>query len=339
MMRTHFFRLIKNHDQPADLLYCLQMLKALTENGRDIQNFEEEIGIFMLRWMDQIIEGRLTAPYLELVVAIIKFNTAYIDREIIVGIVQRVCNDVSIQFAADRETFLQCLYVIETVICYTVFPNEILAPCIIVLCQAVNSEAYLETSYKIMKNLLGTQLGYASLLTMTNMLNDSRYYVNSEILRGAVFHINMNLWGGNSNSLQNGIKYSSTVLSSYLKVLQSGYITVTFEVVLSMQTLLNKCGKDLSEPSWDIVLEILTSILESIERDKIQDSSDIVLRFHEIINNIETLMQENKISADVEKVHKLIERISNKRPVSCAIEIFMRFCVIFYRFRNHRLSN
>lgn len=35
------------------------MLKALTENGRDIQNFEEEIGIFMLKWMDQIIEGEL----------------------------------------------------------------------------------------------------------------------------------------------------------------------------------------------------------------------------------------------------------------------------------------
>lgn len=57
MMRTHFFRLIQTHDTPSDLGYCLEMLKALTENGRDIQNFEEEIGIFMLRWMDKIIEG------------------------------------------------------------------------------------------------------------------------------------------------------------------------------------------------------------------------------------------------------------------------------------------
>lgn len=263
------------------------------------------------------ILGQLTAPYLELLVNIIKFNTAYIDREIIVGIVQRVCNEVCFRFLDDRDTFLQCLYVIETVISYTVFPNEILAPCIIVLCRAVNSEVYLETSYKIMRNLLGTQLGYASLLTMTNMLNDSRYYVDAEVLRGAVFHINMNLWGGNSNSLQNGMKYSSTVLSSYLKVLQSRYITVTYEVVLSLQTLLNKCGKDLSEPSWDIVLEILFTIIsESIERDKILDSSEIVLRFHEIIDNIEALMIENKINADVDKIYKLIERISSKRPVN-----------------------
>jgi tuberous sclerosis 2 len=269
-------------------------------------------------------------------VNIIKFNSAYIDREIIVGIVQRVCTEVCIQFVNDRDTFLQCLYVIETVICYTVFPNEILAPCIIVLCRAVNSEVYLETSYKIMKNLLGTQLGYASLLTMTNMLNDSRYYVDAQVLRGAVFHINMNLWGGNNNSLQNGMKYSSTVLSSYLKVLQSGHIIVTYEVILSMQTLLNKCGKELSEPSWDIVVEILESIVENIgefdnknilqsikstnskhtDRDKILDHSDLVMRFHVIVDNIEALIHENKINADVEKIYGLIERISSKRPVS-----------------------
>lgn len=192
---------------------------------------------------------------------IIKFNTAYIDRDIVIGIVHRVCNDVCLEFINDRETFLQCLYVIETVICYTVFPNEILAPCIIVLCRAVNSETYLETSYKIMRNLMGTQLGYASLLTMTNMLNDSRYYVDAQVLRGAVFHINMNLWGCSNSSLQNGVKYSSTVLSSYLMVLRSGYIIVTYEVILSVQTLLSKCGRDLSEPSWDIVLDILVSIL------------------------------------------------------------------------------
>lgn len=253
---------------------------------------------------------------MELIVNIIKFNTAYIDREIIVGIVQRVCNDVCIQFVNDNETFLQCLFVIETVICYTVFPNEILAPCIIVLCRAVNSQAYLEPSYKIMRSLLGTQLGYASLLTMTNMLNESRYYVDGHVLRGAVFHINMNLWGGNNSLLQNGFKYSSTVLSSYLKVLQSGYIIVMLEVIISIQTLLKKCGKDLSEPSWDFVLEILESIRSSIDRDNIADNTDMNVRFHDVINTIEGLILENKLNADVDKVYELIERISSKRPVS-----------------------
>lgn len=59
MMRTHFFRLIQSNNIPSDLPFYLQMLKTLTDNGREIHNFEEEIGDFMLKWMDQIIEGFL----------------------------------------------------------------------------------------------------------------------------------------------------------------------------------------------------------------------------------------------------------------------------------------
>jgi tuberous sclerosis 2 len=58
MMRTHFFRLIQSNEVASDLPFYLQMLNALTDNGREIQNFEEEIGLFMLNWMDRVIEGK-----------------------------------------------------------------------------------------------------------------------------------------------------------------------------------------------------------------------------------------------------------------------------------------
>jgi tuberous sclerosis 2 len=218
----------------------------------------------MLKWMDQIIDSQLTASFLDLLVNIIKFNAAYIDRDFIGAIVQRVCNDVCYKFLNDRDTFLQCLYVIETVICYSVFPNEILAPCIIVLCRAVSFEIYVEPSYKIMRNLLGTKLGYTSLLILCNMLKEKTYYNDAYLLRGAVFHTNMNLWGGNNISIQNGIKYNSIVLTSYLEVLRSNSTIVTYEVILSLQTLITKCGKSLGEPSWDIVYEIIKEILDNL---------------------------------------------------------------------------
>lgn len=267
IMRGKFFQVIQTHKIPEDLPLCLQMLKALTENGRDVQNFEEEIGNFMLVWMDEIIEAQLTAKYLDLLVNLIKFNSAYIDREIIIKIVLRVCNNICFESLDDRDTFLNCLCLIETIICYSVFPNEILAPCIIVLCRAVNFEMYVERSYKIMRTLLGTQLGYSSLLTMCNVLKENAYYADPFVLRGAVFHTNINLWGGNNSSLQNGIKYSSVVLvvlSSYCEVLKSGSIIVTYEVILSLHTLILKCGKDLSEPSWDVVIETLNHILDIV---------------------------------------------------------------------------
>lgn len=61
-MRKLFFRLVQGDKVPCDLPFYLQMLKTLTENGRDIQNFEEEIGMFMLNWMDNIIEGKSNDP-------------------------------------------------------------------------------------------------------------------------------------------------------------------------------------------------------------------------------------------------------------------------------------
>lgn len=89
-MRGHFFHVIQNHDVPEDLPFRLEMLKALTSNGKEIEYFEEKIGGFMLQWINAIVEARLTVPFLEMLINIIRYNTAYLDKEIIVGILEYV---------------------------------------------------------------------------------------------------------------------------------------------------------------------------------------------------------------------------------------------------------
>jgi hypothetical protein len=55
------------------------------------------------------------------------------------------------------------------------------------------------------------------------------------------------------------------------------------------------------------------------DRDMILDKSpELAERFHLIINDIELLIRDNKITADVDKIYALIERISNRRSVSSA---------------------
>lgn len=313
ILRAHFFRLIQANETKADLPLYFHMLKALTENGKDIKDFEDEFGPLALKWMDQVMSVKLTAQYLEMIVNVLKFNAAYVDREIIVNIVQRMCNDVYVHFIDDSATFHQCLNLIETVICYTVFPNEILAPCIFVLCRAVNYDKYLDSSHKIMKCLLGTQLGYASLLTMTNILSDTRFHVDGHMLRGAVFHLSINLWGRNQNSATSGFRYSSTVLTSYLKALNSHFDIVAYEVALSLQTLLSKCGRDLGEPSWDILIEILHKM---VEYGKFLEDAVVCAKFHVVIDIIEGLIEENRVNAEIDQIYSLIEKISSQRTVS-----------------------
>lgn len=257
-MRAHFFRLIQNHEIPEDITIRLDLLNKLTENGKDIQNLEAEVPKFMIKWLPQINEAKLMASYLEIFVNLIKYNTAYVDKEIIIAIVHQA--SVWCSLDEDEQTVFQSLYLMEAVIGYAQIPNEILPNCIIALCRTVK-ERYCTECHKIMKKLLSTQLGFASLLIMCNMLNERRYYSDPDMLRGAVFHLNMGLWGSSTNSMLTGLKYSSTVLLSYSHVLNCESLKVTYEVILSIQNLIQKYGYELGEPSWDIVINILSQVL------------------------------------------------------------------------------
>lgn len=216
----------------------------------------------------------------------------------------------------NTQTVLMWLSVLDTVICYAIFPNETLALCIVALCRTVNREAYCQTSWKIMKNMLGSNLGHASLLTMCSILNDRRS--NDEtVLRGAVFHINMGLWGSTSSVVPMLKCSPSTVLLSFLHALESKHIIVTYEVVLSIQRLVQKCGADLAEHSWDVILSILVSISDNInlyERNGLNKENKVQKHFHETLDLIEIMLQKNEIAAEPDLVFSLIEKVSEDRP-------------------------
>lgn len=46
LMREKFFLVIQNHETPEDLRHLLELLDTLTENGKNITNFEEKVRLF-----------------------------------------------------------------------------------------------------------------------------------------------------------------------------------------------------------------------------------------------------------------------------------------------------
>lgn len=68
----------------------LELLQSLTENGKDIIHLEEKMGPFLLNWMPVVTagDGKRGSEFLSLLVNVIKFNSAYIDEDIISGLVQ-----------------------------------------------------------------------------------------------------------------------------------------------------------------------------------------------------------------------------------------------------------
>lgn len=197
----------------------------------------------------------------------------------------------------DTQTVLHCLSVLDTVIRYAIFPDESLTLVIFALCRTVNCEQYCQTAWQIMRNLLGTDLGHAALLTMCNILNERNLHHDAPLLRGAVFHINMGVWGSSSSAASTLRCTPSMVLLSFLFVsqecvscntriefkknscgsdensskifvlffqsLRSGHLIVTYEVALSIQRLIQNQGRELSEPTWDVILDILSGIADN----------------------------------------------------------------------------
>lgn len=118
----------------------------------------------------------------------------------------------------DTATVLHCLSVLDTVIRYAIFPDEALPLVIMALCRTVNCETYCQTAWQIMRNLLGTDLGHAALLQMCNILNERTLHQDAPLLRGAVFHINMGVWGSSSSAASTLRCTPSMVLLSFLYV-------------------------------------------------------------------------------------------------------------------------
>ncbi|XP_036326268.1 tuberin-like [Rhagoletis pomonella] len=326
LLRHHFFYVIQNHEVPEDLKHRLELLDTLTDNGKDIQNFEEKIGKFMLQWIPAITEARLLRPYLDILGNIIKFNASLLDKDIVVGIVQNACH-LSCTVEED-DIGLQCLTILEMVMCYTIFPSEPLAQCVVTLCRTVNHSPYCPASWKIMKNLLGTQLGYHSMKMMCNILNDRSLYADQQLLRGAVFHLNMNIFGSNVVFQVSPMFYASTVLTSFLHALDSRQVIVTFEVILSVRRVINYYKSELPEIIWDCICDTMNAILDNIEYyERININKDrlhnLQINFHENIDCIEKLLYDDKapILANINRIYDLIERVAENRTETSVLKL------------------
>lgn len=225
----------------------------------------------------------------------------------------------------NTQTVLNWLKVIDAVICYSILPNETLYSCIFALCRTVNREVYCEASWKIMKNLLGTNLGHACLLTMCNILTDRRFNEEAyEVLRGAVFHINMGLWGSTGSGVPMLKCSPGTVLLSFLAALDNRHIIVTYEVILSIQRLIQKSGTELPEHSWDVICDILVATsnnVEFYERNGLSKGHSVSKHFHETIDAIEMMLQRDEIAVEPERIYAIVEKVSEDRPEASVLRL------------------
>jgi len=59
IMREKFFLVIQNHEAREDLRHLLELLDTLTDNGKDITNFEEKVGLGLINPGPSVSQSRL----------------------------------------------------------------------------------------------------------------------------------------------------------------------------------------------------------------------------------------------------------------------------------------
>lgn len=309
MLRAHFFTVVMGHKVDEDIKPRLELLKALSDNGKDISYFEELTGPFLLSWMPEVMQRWRMDVFMPLMINVIHYNSSFLDEDIISGIVRETCR--LSRTTKEEEDVDLCLCLLDAVVRYSCLPSNALFEFIATACRAVNIEKFFQHSWKIMRNLLGTHLGHSGVYTMCNVIEDSDNHSDIMLLRGSVFFIGMCLWG--SQRVPN-LKYSnSTVLPSMLQALSCHHSLVALEVALSVQRLVKKYGHELHVVAWDAVLDITEALQKQVEVHSPGDNS-LIESLHNLLTSIEELYEAGKFNGPEERFFALVEKSASMRP-------------------------
>ncbi|KAH0546382.1 tuberin [Cotesia glomerata] len=320
LMRVQFFKVVQEHDIPEDIGPRLELLQRLTDNGKNIEPLEEKMGDFLLKWMPTVTSGdeKRGAEFLSLLVNVIKFNSAYIDEDIVSGLIQTICH--LCYYSNNKEVVSGCLDTLDTIVGYNInLQSKSLETFITALCRSVNVDIYCEISWKIMKKLLGTDMGHTALYTMCRLLQDPTVQQDVRLLRGAVFYVNMGLWG--THRIQKLKCTPISVLPSFIQALKCNHPIVMYEVTLAVQRLVIKYGSTLLEPTWSVVLDIIQHVILHIETSNQPATQQVSESLHDTLNGIENLVDAVQYNGDVQRFYELIERCSDARPEASVFKL------------------
>lgn len=167
-----------------------------------------------------------------------------------------------------------------------------------------------------MRNLLGTHMGHSALYTMCRMLQEPACRPDHLLLRGAVFHVNQALWG--RRPLQSLHCTPTSVLPSFLHSLQCNQVLVVYEVMLSVQGLVYRKGEELHDPAWDVLLDIVESVIEYVS---VNHNTLVVTHLHETLCSVEKLIDLGRFNGSITRLYELIERCAHARPESSILRL------------------
>lgn len=267
-LRHKIFRQLEDH--PAgDFTLRQKALRVLTQDGRNLDPFNVELGWFLLRLLDESDEQR---DLLGLIQNIFRRSPLALDFETVIAITNIVCGRCDLAWTRGEiescKRYLNFFHVLAT---HNLEHAASTSVSLRTLCCMVNADGH--GTWSIMKHLLNGTAGFQVLRGLIYLL-ENPYLSTQWVLRGAVFFVGMSCWGSQRVGKFEDVKWAPILLAME-SVLKCNNGVVIFEVILALQRLIKKFGaakSDLEAKSsardserkifveWDIILRMFKEL-------------------------------------------------------------------------------
>ncbi|CAF4953558.1 unnamed protein product [Pieris macdunnoughi] len=321
LMRSVLFRYLREappNCRPQDFALRFKLLHALTNSGKDIKCLEEQIGPLLVQWLGETAdesagEVRAQLPALvSLATNVVKFNAVYLEEADVHALVERACRLAA--HAPDAPPVLACLALLEAVLSYSLLPRGALPSLVAALCRTVNHEHYCQHSWRLMRHVVGGDVGYAALGELTAAAGSEE----AGVARGAVFFLSSALWGGRRvPALQVS---PAAVLPALRRTLRLRHAVLAYELLVALHTLVARAHADLHSLAWDLLLDIVQDVVD-LDRS-FEPPNDLVhSRLHALISSVEELQEAGQFRGDPERLLDLLDLCGHERPEASVVRL------------------
>ncbi|XP_009861871.2 tuberin-like [Ciona intestinalis] len=317
MLRALLYAEVGKHvfTEKSDVENVMGIIYVLTEHGKNLFMLEEEIGPHLVQWMECMGSNAL---YIDMLCNVVKFNSSHLTEETIHGIVRSVCTSCTACSAVEQ---YECsLKVLEALITYKALPKQCTNDAINTLCHTLNIKECCDFSWNLMRNLMGTHLGYSCIQTLLEILQGDAKQETYPKIQSAIFFIGMGLWG--SKCVKSLMYTPQSILPSFEYALKSHNLMLAFEVVLTCHRLVKKFGHELQVSAWDNMLNIIEKLLCILKGNKNTERvAPLKEKTHELLSIVENLCQIQAFTGSKERLNEIIEQQILHRPTESVINL------------------
>ncbi|KTW25618.1 hypothetical protein T552_03478 [Pneumocystis carinii B80] len=277
--RYMFYQDIQEHDVKEDFAMCLDILRELTNDGRDITAMESTIMRLLSSWLfvcfknteksrlksrqmvsrhsnDVLYEENLKVLF-TLITNIVKFHYSVFKEEEVVMLI----NDVIwiSKKTTNKNDIKNVIHFLDVVIRYGYIPISALTNCVEILCSAnIGILEFEDISWNIMKNLLKSHIAYNTVQSLKKFL-ETRDKLHSNVIIGAARFLSWILTTNEQNRLFS-IPHG-TIMETYKSALSLNIPQVDLEILKALRDFIGckHIQEEMNYDEWDIPLEILTS--------------------------------------------------------------------------------